>query len=419
MKIFTTAIFSLILTIAFGQDEHFIYGRVTMSDNRIYEGPLRWGKEEVYWNDIFNASKLRNQNLRYLSGNERDDLIERLHEYNHRHNDWGNWDRWANSFSWGDDNNSDRDFVHQFSCQFGDIKSIMPQGSKWVDVELRNGAKLELSGEGYNDVGLDIKVIDRELGEMELYWNRIEKIEFINTPTKLINRFGKPLYGTVEAFGEKFTGYIQWDHDERLSIDKLDGESDDGDLSIEFDKIASITRVGSRCRVLLKSGRELYMAGSNDVNRENRGVIVMGKDIPSIDVPWEEFDKITFEDKSAPALVSYDQFKTQKELQATIKTLSGESYSGKVVFDLDEEFDFELLQGKHHDFEYSTPFRNVKKIKTFDDSRCEVELKDGHTIILSDGQDVDGRNQGVLVFAQGKDDPKYVPWNKVSEIEFK
>ncbi|MEJ0031419.1 MAG: hypothetical protein WDO15_14060 [Bacteroidota bacterium] len=135
-----------------------------------------------------------------------------------------------------------------------------------------------------------------------------------------MNRFGKPLYGTVEAFGEKFTGYIQWDHDERLSIDKLDGESDDGDLSIEFDKIASITRAGSRCLVQLKSGREIYMEGSNDVNRENRGVIVMSKDIPSIDVPWDEFDKITFEDKVAPALVSYDQFKTQKELQATIKT---------------------------------------------------------------------------------------------------
>ncbi|MEJ0031420.1 MAG: hypothetical protein WDO15_14065 [Bacteroidota bacterium] len=91
----------------------------------------------------------------------------------------GHWGRWANTFNWSNDDNNDHyDFVHQFSCQFGDIKSIEPQGSKWVDVTLRNGTKLELSGEGYNDVGLDIRVIDRELGEVELYWNRIEKIEF-------------------------------------------------------------------------------------------------------------------------------------------------------------------------------------------------------------------------------------------------
>lgn len=420
MKISTLLALIIVPLFASAQDEQFLYGRITMNDSKVYEGPIRWGKEEVYWNDIFNASKPRNENLRYLTGDQRDDLERQLHDFNERHNDWSHWSRWADSFNWHwDDDNDRNDFVHQFSCQFGDIKSIKPQGSKWVDLELRNGTKIELSGEGYNDVGLDIKVIDRELGEVELYWNRIDKIEFINTPSKLVNRFGKPLYGTVEAFGEKFTGYIQWDHDERLSVDKLDGESDDGDLSIEFDKIASITRVGSRCRVQLKSGREIYMEGSNDVNRENRGVIIMSKDVPAIDIPWSEFDKVTFEDKAATALVSYDQFKTQKELQANIKTFNGDSYSGKIVFDLDEEFDLELLQGKHHEFEYSTPFRNVKKIKQLDDTRCEVELKDGQKIMLSEGQDVDGRNQGILVFANGKGDPKYVPWDKVSEIDFR
>lgn len=417
-KIFTLAALAIVPWLAKAQDEHFIYGRITMTDNKLYEGPIRWGKEEVYWNDIFNAAKSKNENLRYLSASERDDLIERRHYHSHD-GDWGgNWSRWLGNTSWHWDDDDD-DFTHQFSCQFGEIKTIKPSGSKWVDIELQNGTKLELSGEGYNDVGLDIRVIDRELGEVEIYWNRIEKIEFINTPTKLMNRFGKPLYGTVESFGKKITGFIQWDHDERLSVDKLDGDSDDGDLSIEFDKIASITRVGSRCRVQLKSGREIYLEGSNDVNRENRGVIVMNRDVAAVDIPWSEFDKITFEDKIPNALVSYDQFKNQKELSATVKTFGGETYSGRIVYDLDEEFDFELLQGKQFDFEYTTAFRNVKKIKTYDDTRCEVELKNGEKIMLTDAQDVDGRNQGVLVFAPGKGDPKYIPWDKVSEIEFR
>lgn len=400
------------------QDEHFIYGRITLVDDKVYEGPIRWGKEEVYWNDIFNAGKPHNENLRYLSHDEREDLDER--RFNHQHGDYDHWSRWANNFGWRwSDDNYDNDYTHQFSCQFGEIKSLRPQGRKWVDIELQNGRKFELSGEGYNDVGLDIKVIDRELGEMEIYWNRIEKIEFVNTPGKLVNRFGRPLYGTVESFGNKFTGYIQWDHDERLSVDKLDGDSDDGDVSIEFDKISSITRVGSRCRVVLKSGRELYLEGSNDVDRSNRGVIVMNKDIAAVDIPWREFDKITFEDKAPPALVSYDQFKNQKELSATVKTFGGESYSGRIVFDLDEEYDFELLQGMQYDFEYTTAFRNVKRIKALE-SRCEVELKSGTKFTLDDAQDVDERNQGVLVFAQGKDSqPRYLPWDKISEIEFR
>lgn len=417
-KIFTLTALIIAPWLANAQDEHFIYGRITMVDNKSYEGPIRWGKEEVYWNDMFNAAKGKNENLRYLSSAERDDLIERQHEYNHWHND-SDWSRWGRNFGFRWDDDGDYDFTHQFSCQFGEIKSLSPSGSKWVDIELQNGMKFELDGEGYNDVGLDIRVIDRELGEVEIYWNRIEKIEFINTPSKLMNRFGKPLYGTVESFGKKYTGYIQWDHDERLSIDKLDGDSDDGDLSIEFDKIASITRVGSRCRVQLKSGREIYLEGSNDVNRENRGVIVMNRDMPSVDVPWDEFDKITFDDKIPNALVSYDQFKNQKELSATVKTFNGETYSGRIVYDLDEQYDFELLQGKQHDCEYAVPFRSVKRIKAHDDTSCEVELKNGERLMLDDGQDVNGKNQGILVFASGKANPQYIPWDKVSEIEFR
>lgn len=416
-KIFTLTALVIIPWLANAQDEHFIYGRITMTDSKTYEGPIRWGKEEVYWNDIFNAGKQKNRNLRYLTDRERDELIERQYYRSNDDGDWGNLGRWFGNVSY---RYGDNDFTHQFSCQFGEIKTVRPSGSKWVELELQNGLKIELNGDGYNDVGLDIRVIDRELGEVEIYWNRIEKIEFINTPSKLMNRFGKPLYGTVESFGKKFTGYIQWDHDERLSIDKLDGDSDDGDLAIEFDKIASITRVGSRCRVQLKSGREIFMEGSNDVNRENRGVIIMNRDVPAVDVPWSEFDKITFEDKSnAPALVSYDKFKNQKELSGSVRTFNGEQYSGRIVYDLDEEYDFELLQGKQYDFEYTTAFRNVKKIKTYDDSRCEVELRSGEKLMLSDGQDVNGKNQGILVFDSKSADPKYIPWHKVSEIEFK
>src|SRR5262249_22064335 len=149
-------------------------------DSKTYEGPIRWGKEEVYWNDIFNAAKDRNENLRYLSDDERNDLDDRQYRHDHNNNDdWGRWSRIAGNFGWRWDDDDDdhfrytQNYNHQYACQFGDIKTLTPQGSKWVDIELQSGVKLELTGEGYNDVGLDIRVIDKELGETEVYWNRI------------------------------------------------------------------------------------------------------------------------------------------------------------------------------------------------------------------------------------------------------
>lgn len=396
------------------QDELFIYGKVKTEDGRLYEGPIRWGKEEAYWTDIFNASKLKNEYLKFLSDEDRSDLNDRRYS-----GDWFSWDdsfRWMGSRNWS--YSSSRDYVHQFSSQFGDIKSLRPTGREYVEVEMRNGQKFEVSGEGYNDIGLDIRVTDKELGEVELHWARIESVEFMNTPAKLENKFGKPLYGTVEAYGDKFTGYIQWDHDERLSVDKLDGDSDDGDVSVAFDKIRSIERRGNRSLVILKSGRELYLGGSNDVNSSNRGVIVMSKEFPAIDIPWDEFDKVTFEDKVDQSLAGYDQYPAQKELTGKVITRSGKTLEGKIVYDLDEAYDYELFQGKDGDFEFTTVFRNIKSIKPKSVNRATIELRNGKTITLDDAQDVGERNQGLLVFT-GKGDPQYVTWRDVEAVIFK
>lgn len=418
MRLFTkTCLLMLTALVAFSanaQDEGFIYGKVYTIDNKVYEGPIRWGKEEVYWTDIFNAGKERNQNLRYLSSRDRDKLDDRQSVWTNWNN--GNWYRWFGN--WGDRRNDyDNDYEHQFACQFGEIKAIIPSGRKYVDLEMQNGDKVSLKGEGYNDVGEEIRIMDPEMGDLDMDWGRIRKIEFMKTPKTLSNRFGKPLYGKVEAFGETFTGYIQWDHDERLSTDKLDGDADDGNISLEFSKIVSIERRGGRSIVKLKSGRELTMEGSNDVDNGNRGVIIMNKDMIAVDVPWREFDKVTFTEPSG-SLASYDQFTAQKPLSGSVVTKDGKSLTGKIVFDLDEESTYELLQGKQGDFEVITPFRDIKRVEPISDYRCRIELKSGKNITLEDAQDVNERNQGVLVFANAKSDPVYILWEDVKSIDF-
>lgn len=398
---------------AFSQDEGFIYGKIYTEDDRVYEGPIRWGKEELYWMDLFNASKAKNENLHYLS----DADLEKLAE---RRGDWFSWDSQlvylVGKRNWS---NSSHDYIHQFACQFGEIKTIRPLSRKYAELELRNGKKFEVNGEGYNDIGLDIRIADRELGEMEIYWNRIEKIEFGETPSRVPEKFGQPLYGIVEAYGSKFKGYVQWDHDERITSDKLDGDSEDGDLSIEFAKIRSIERKGNKGLVILKSGRELLLDGSNDVSSGHRGVIVMNDDFPAIDIPWDEFDKIVFEEKISAPVVAYKDYSQQKELTGKVTRHDGKSFVGRIVYDLDETYDFELLQGKEGEFEFTMAFRDVKRITTKGIHRCSVELRNGKKVTLEEGQDVSELNQGVLVFSPDEINPVYLAWDEISEIEFK
>lgn len=400
-----------------GQDEGFIYGKITTIDGKTFEGPLRWGKEEVYWTDMFNASKEENNNLDYLS---REDMRELNEQYERSHNDWGN--RWSSRWeNWFEDrwSISDRDnrHQHQFACQFGEMKSIRPTGRERAEVKLQSGRIIEIDGDGYNDLATRVKIVDPEIGEIELSWSRIDVIEFMNTPSKIANKFGEPLYGTVETYSGSFTGFIQWDHDERVSTDKLDGDAEDGDVSIEFGKIKSIERNGSRSSYIeLNSGRKMTIRGTNDVNSENKGIIVTNDKLVRVDIPWQEFKRVTF-NKVGAKMKAYSSFNSQKELQGIVKTVDGKSLTGKLIFDLDESFDYEVLQGKDDDIQYVLPFRMISKISPKNYDNSSVTLKNGEQLILGDTQDVSEKNSGVLVF-ESNSSPTYVSWDRIEEISF-
>lgn len=385
-------------------DEGFIYGKVTTIDNNVYQGPIRWGKEEVFWFDMFNSSKPRNKNLKYISSEDRDNLNR-------------NKERWSSKWSnviinsrW----NWDDKHTHSFACNFGDIKSLEIVGSDKVELILKNGEVLDLEG-GSNDIEEEIKVYDNDLGIIELRWRRVEKVEFMETPKKLKQVFGNPLYGTVETDNGDFTGFVQWDHDERVSTDKLDGDNRDGDMSIEFGNIKSIERDGRGSNVVLNSGRDFYLTGSNDVNSENRGIIVNIPGEGRIDIEWRDFRKVTFTNNTKGSGPSYSSYNNAKELSGTVKTISGKTISGSLIYDLDESLMLEILQGDDDDIKYLIPFANIKRISPKNYSYTRVELKNGKNLLLSGSQDVTEDNDGVLIFT-GKGDPTYVVWEDVEEI---
>lgn len=408
LRLFIISIAMIGLTQALAQDQGFIYGTVTTIDNKSYKGAIRWGKEEVFWSDMFNASKIENENLRYLTREERDYLDER------KSNGWSSSN--VINVSWSDWD-YDNDHVHQFATAFGNLRSLEVISRSRIAVTLQNGDEIEVDGDGYNDIGTKVNVFDEELGIIEIPWSRIDKIDFEKTPNRLNEKFGTPLYGVVKSDVGSFTGYIQWDHDERVGSDKLDGDTDDGDVSIAFDKIERIERLGySRSIVLLKSGRELELRGSNDVNSENRGIIVTIPGVGRVDIPWKSFDAVVFSDAPASGS-SYDDYKKQVRLMGKVTVTNGDIHEGEIVYDLDEQFSFEVLNGKDEEVEYEIDFDQISQIEPKNYNYTSVKLKNGTKLLLGDSQDVTDENDGILVMKSGN--PVYIPWDKIAQIDFK
>jgi hypothetical protein len=379
-------------------DGGYIYGRVVTEDGETFQGPLRWGDEEAFWHDMFNATKAENEHLRYVD----DEVVDRLRRERH-------------GFLEALFADSDEELGHIFAIRFGDLKRIEVDGRDRLTVEFRNGETQRLSG-GSNDVGAKITVVDAETGTREIRWNRIKTIDFAETPQRLAKKLGEPLYGTVKTRRQEFTGYIQWDHDECLSTDELDGEDRDGHVSIAFGEIASIKKHWRGAMVTLTDGSEELLTGSNDVNNENRGVVVQVPDIGRVRIGWDDFEEVKFRRTPPGSGRGYAEYGDGAALQGVVETRGGR-HQGRIVFDLDESWDFELLHGRNGDTEYMIPFGEITSITPRGRFRADVKLRSGVEIELEDTQDVSRDNYGVLVFAASRE-PTYVDWRDVKEIRF-
>ena len=159
-------------------DELFIYGKVTTIDGDQYVGPIRWGTEEVFWFDFFNATKPNNEFIQYLSRRD----MNRLRETSEH---WA--ERWVERIFDVNDGGYNS-FTHTFACQFGDIQSIEVRSRNRVIVVLKDGQVVRMD-DGSNDVGAKIRVLDEELGRVEVRWERLDRVEFMETPKNLSEKF--------------------------------------------------------------------------------------------------------------------------------------------------------------------------------------------------------------------------------------
>jgi hypothetical protein len=378
----------------------FLYGKLKTESGNVYQGFLRWGNEEASWVDLFNSSK---------EDNPWGDEVPREHR-RRRHA----IELFGIQIAFF---REDRDFDRQFAARFGDIRKIERLRGDEAKIWMKSGAVYEVEG-GSNDLEDEVTVWDEALGEVEVEWRKIDTVEFQPAPAGATPP-SRRLYGTVRTGAGTFTGPIQWDQDECLANDILDGETDDGDVEIEMGRIRSIERLSRRAsRVTLLDGRTLEMSGTNDVDDDNRGIYVDDRRFGRVLVSWRAFDRVDFIPAPAGGLPGYGDFAPGRPLHGTVTDEGGATLRGRLVFDVDEAESWELLDGDRDDVSYSIPFALIAAVVPDGSSSSRIVLRGGAELVLEDSTDVDEDNSGVLVFVAGDAAPRYVPWERVRRIDF-
>ncbi len=379
-------------------NEEFIYGTITAKSGDTYEGFMRWGKEELTWHDIFNSTKLDEDIRKSSSG---------------KGSIWGDFD-WSLGSLWKNNYSGSN---HIFACRFGDIATLHLKGRERVEIELKNGAIIKVEG-GSNDVGATINMRDYELGMVRFDWDKIKRIDFHQSPQNRRHKYGNLIYGIAETRrGASYQGYIKWDDDERVGEDILHGDSRNGEQEVPFENIAVIEKKDDGSDVTVKSGRTIFLDGSNDVGDGNRGIIVYEDDLGTVKIPWKYFNKLTIVDP--PVGPSYSSFMQPQPLEGTVTLYNGDAHSGQLVFDLDEMWDIEILNGEDDYVEYEIPFRNIKSIVPKNRSYSMIYLRNGEELLLGDSQDVSDDNDGVMIINNQSDDAVIIDWDDIDKITFK
>jgi hypothetical protein len=390
-------------------NQGYIYGKITIRNGDTFRGPIRWGNEETFWHDLFNSTKEENEYADIIPEKDLDE-IETDSE-----NDNG-VERFIKGLFRKNRRYSPITVDHIFACRFGEIKTMKFWGTKTVLLTLKNDERIEVKG-GSNDIGTDVYILDETVGEQKLKWDDIRKIEFMPVPDGLTKKFGTPLYGTVDSKAGKFSGYIQWDIQECLDTDELDGDYNNKDMSIKFGEIKSIEKYRSGSLVSLNSGKEYYLRNSNDVDDDNRGIIINDLKFGRVQIEWEEFDRVDFDKVPQSPIPGYDDFKPPRKLTGTVETSTGKTYEGRFVYDIDEEWDFELISGYNEKVQFFFPIRNIDLIEPSGRCCSKIILKNGKTIELEDERDINKDNDGLLLWES--EDPVYIPWRIVKKIKFK
>jgi hypothetical protein len=378
-----------------------IYGTIELRDGRTLTGPIRWDMNENFWNDRLDATKTER-----LSGSEETQGFR------------------FSLFGWEIiDFTEGQSGTRSISIPFGHLSSLEPLPGQKALLTLKTGDEIEVRASS-TDIGhanRGVIIDDAESGRQNISWWALRRVEFGKGPGK--GRDGERLYGTVVTKDDSFTGFLVWDRDEAMIGDILDGDDEEGDRhKIPFGDITEVERLDDGSRVKLGSGEVMELDGTNDVDNDHRGMIVTLDGLGSAEIDWWNVVKVTFSDP--PGSPEYDRFDGGRRLHGTVHTTGGASHTGMIVWDLDEAYTWETLDGSIDGTDFAVTFENIKSITPKGYESSEILLRNDKVIVLSGTNDVDGSNDGVYIIPDRKDAQSgetvriTLEWDELRSVEF-
>ncbi len=367
---------------------------------------MLWANRQLFWEDVFDAQREENSALDFLNSSE----IKQLSDQEIKDKiEWGFMHLWEKNIP---------SKSQKFSCRFGDLGSITVGEENSAVLYFKNGSSFGVRGtDRHRDVGHSIHMIDPNGEWHKITWESIRRIEFKPTPANALNSPVKPIYGTVKTDLGELTGFVKWDQDETMTSFRLDGKMDGKHKRVPFGSIRKIEKITENaCEITLVSDKKIVLSDNDEVGVNNRGLTVFVKGTGSLAVRWQDFKEVTFaHEQTDNELMGYLDFAPPQVLWGRVKTTNGVFYKGKLIYDLDEQWDFETLEGKEDQVSYSVALRDISRIEPHPTNYTTLVLKNGRKLNLNGHHDVTDKNWGVLVW-KGNNAPKYIPWKSIQSI---
>ena len=460
----SVALVSLLLSVGLafaddGADDRRLYARVTTTDGRVVEGYLRWDRNEGSTADFLDGA--REIPRAVLQQAERLDP-----EYGAEMRRARSLVAFGVRITWAEDDMADPSLAPT-AVRMARVAEIVPLEGRRARVGLVDGEDVELVAVS-TDLGpgvRDVVVETRDGGRVTLEWEELERVELMAPPPDVAPPAEERLSGTLTTVaGVEATGLVSWDLDEGFPSDVLDGRDEVGDRSIPFEEIFAIEPVDAwSSRVRLRSGEVVLLRGSNDVNRQNRGVEVVDPRLGRIRADWDALAALRFhgptgeagasDDTGAPgstgaarpdraadtglqdrpgAAAPPDRMDgptptdqaagtplpdraDDASIRGTVHARDGRVLSGALRWGHEETARWELLDGRLEDVEVGVEFASVAEIRPDGPDGSWVELRNGRTLRLHGTDDVGPGHRGVFVTPEGRA-TRLVRWADVQRV---
>lgn len=401
---------------AIAADSDRLYGRVTTESGRVLEGYLRWDRTGASPADFLDAAKEIPRDVLAEAERLDPDFAEEMRERR-------SIVAFGVRVTWAEDDMAGPPRSPS-AIRFGYLAFVEPLDHGSARLTLRDGRVVELLG-GTADLGAATDVLV-EIGggeTVEIDWDDIVRVDFVAPPPDAPAPGAYRLHGTTVTWsGLELTGWIAWDRDEVLSTDILDGREGATEFELPFAEIVRIAPEGPRsARVVLHSGVEHVLRGTNDVDDDNRGIEVADPTLGRAVVSWEDLQEVRFHASPGPRGSEAPERRATGStslgpLRGTVYARDGRVIEGQIRWGHEEEHGWEVLDGWIGDTRLEIELGLIGTIRPDGPDAAVVELYDGRTLRLEDTDDVGEGHRGVFVEPDGRT-RRLVRWVDVERVE--